>query len=70
MVRKMSSASPSDMLFAPSLAGASAASSALKDSHFYHTAINYNEHQLPVKVPLSTFPEEVGEVRKQNLWAD
>lgn len=52
---------------APSLAGASAASSALKDSHFYHTAINYNEHQLPVKVPLSTFPEEVGEVRKPCL---
>ncbi|KAI0631091.1 spindle pole body interacting protein [Trametes polyzona] len=46
---------------APSLAGASVASAALKDSHFYHTAINYNEHLLPVKVPLSTFPEEVGE---------
>ncbi|KAI0642652.1 spindle pole body interacting protein [Trametes meyenii] len=42
----------------PSLAGASAAP---KDSHFFHTAINYNEHLLPVKVPLSTFPEEVGE---------
>ena len=39
-----------------------AASAALKDSHFFHTAINYNEHLLPVKVPLSTFPEEVGEV--------
>ncbi|KAI0656871.1 spindle pole body interacting protein [Cubamyces menziesii] len=46
---------------AQSLAGASVASAALKDSHFYHTAINYNEHLLPVKVPLSTFPEEVGE---------
>ncbi|TBU25631.1 mesa protein [Dichomitus squalens] len=44
---------------AQSLTGA--ASVALKDSHFYHTAINYNEHLLPVKVPLSTFPEEVGE---------
>ena len=44
----------------PSLPGA--ASVALKDSHFFHTAINYNEHLLPVKVPLSTFPEEVGEV--------
>ena len=44
----------------PSLPGA--ASAALKDSHFFHTAINYNEHLLPVKVPLSTFPEEVGEV--------
>lgn len=46
---------------APSLTGA--ATAALKDSHFFHTAINYNEHLLPVKVPLSTFPEEVGEVR-------
>ena len=46
---------------APSFAGA--ASAALKDSHFFHTAINYNEHLLPVKVPLSTFAEEVGEVR-------
>ncbi|KAI1786728.1 mesa protein [Ganoderma leucocontextum] len=44
---------------APSLPGV--ASAALKDSHFFHTAINYNEHLLPVKVPLSTFPEEVGE---------
>ncbi|KAI0760198.1 spindle pole body interacting protein [Fomes fomentarius] len=42
-----------------SLAGA--ATAALKDAHFYHTSINYNEHILPVKVPLSTFPEEVGE---------
>ncbi|KAI0366822.1 spindle pole body interacting protein [Pilatotrama ljubarskyi] len=46
---------------APSLTGASVTSAALKDSHFYHTVINYNEHLLPVKVPLSTFPEEVGE---------
>ena len=46
---------------APSLAGA--ATAALKDAHFYHTSINYNEHLLPVKVPLSTFTEEVGEVR-------
>lgn len=46
---------------ATSLTGA--ATAALKDAHFYHTAIHYNEHLLPVKVPLSTFPEEVGEVR-------
>ena len=39
------------------------AANARRDSHFFHTAINYNEHVLPVKVPLSTFPEEVGEVR-------
>ncbi|KAI0739001.1 mesa protein [Daedaleopsis nitida] len=43
----------------PSIAGVTSA--ALKDAHFYHTSINYNEHILPVKVPLSTFPEEVGE---------
>ncbi|KAI0819413.1 spindle pole body interacting protein [Trametes gibbosa] len=46
---------------APSLAGQNAASAGLKDSHFFHTSINYNEHLLPVKVPLSTFSEEVGE---------
>ncbi|KAH9855323.1 spindle pole body interacting protein [Lenzites betulinus] len=45
----------------PSLTGAGAASAGLKDSHFFHAAINYNEHVLPVKVPLSTFSEEVGE---------
>ena len=34
----------------------------VKDSHFYHTTIAYKEHLLPIKMPLSTFPEEVGEV--------
>jgi hypothetical protein len=34
-----------------------------KDTHFYHTSIAYKEHHLPIKMPLSTFPEEVGDVR-------
>lgn len=33
-----------------------------KDTHFYHTSVAYRDHQLPIKMPLSTFPEEVGDV--------
>jgi hypothetical protein len=33
-----------------------------KDTHFYHTSVAYKDHQLPIKMPLSTFPEEVGDV--------
>ncbi|KAG5647063.1 hypothetical protein DXG03_001433 [Asterophora parasitica] len=32
-----------------------------KDTHFYHTSVAYKDHQLPIKMPLSTFPEEVGD---------
>ncbi|KAI0034716.1 spindle pole body interacting protein [Vararia minispora EC-137] len=32
-----------------------------KDTHFFQTAIDYKGHQLPIKMPLSTFPEEVGD---------
>lgn len=34
----------------------------VKDTHFYHTTVGYKDHQLPIKMPLSTFPEEVGDV--------
>jgi hypothetical protein len=34
----------------------------IKDTHFYHTTVAYKDHQLPIKMPLSTFPEEVGDV--------
>ena len=34
----------------------------VKDTHFYHTTAAYKDHHLPVKMPLSTFPEEVGDV--------
>jgi hypothetical protein len=34
-----------------------------KDTRFFHTSIGYKEHQLPINMPLSTFPEEVGDVR-------
>ena len=34
----------------------------VKDTHFYHTTVAYKDHHLPIKMPLSTFPEEVGDV--------
>ncbi|TRM70139.1 docking domain of Afi1 for Arf3 in vesicle trafficking-domain-containing protein [Schizophyllum amplum] len=34
---------------------------ATKDTHFYHTTVQYKDHQLPIKMPLFTFPEEVGD---------
>jgi hypothetical protein len=33
-----------------------------KDTHYYHTTIVYKGHQLPIKMPLYTFPQEVGDV--------
>lgn len=33
-----------------------------KDTHFYHTTLDYKGHQLPIKMPLFTFPQEVGDV--------
>lgn len=33
-----------------------------KDTHFYSTSIVYRGHTLPIKLPLSTFAEEVGDV--------
>jgi hypothetical protein len=38
-----------------------------KDTHFYHTSIAYKGHQIPIKMPLFTFPEEVGDVNL-NYW--
>ncbi|KAF8993684.1 stabilization of polarity axis-domain-containing protein [Cyathus striatus] len=32
-----------------------------KDTHFYHTTVAYKDHQIPIKMPLFTFPEEVGD---------
>ncbi|KAN0131977.1 Docking domain of Afi1 for Arf3 in vesicle trafficking domain containing protein [Lactarius tabidus] len=32
-----------------------------KDTHYYHTTIDYKGHQLPIKMPLYTFPQEVGD---------
>ena len=34
----------------------------IKDTRFFPTTIVYKGHQLPIKIPLSTFPEEVGDV--------
>ena len=38
-----------------------------KDTHFYQTSIVYSGHTLPIKMPLSTFPEEVGDVSISHL---
>jgi hypothetical protein len=38
-----------------------------KDTHFYQTSVAYKDHQLPIKMPLSTFPEEVGDVRVSSI---
>ncbi|KAH7886952.1 docking domain of Afi1 for Arf3 in vesicle trafficking-domain-containing protein [Phlebopus sp. FC_14] len=32
-----------------------------KDTHFFQTSIAYKGHQLPIKLPLAAFPEEVGD---------
>lgn len=37
--------------------------SMVKDTHFFPTSIAYKGHTLPIRMPLSTFPEEVGDVR-------
>jgi hypothetical protein len=29
-----------------------------KDTHFYHTTVVYKDHQLPIKMPLATFPRK------------
>ncbi len=46
---------------------ANAAGPVLKDTHFFPATIDYNDHQLPIRLPLSTFPEEVGDVRNNSL---
>lgn len=38
-----------------------AAAPVLKDTHFFPATIDYNDHQLPIRLPMSTFPEEVGD---------
>lgn len=41
-----------------------------KDTHYYHTNITYKGHNLPIKMPLFTFPEEVGEVSRCRSSSD
>ncbi|KAF9067495.1 docking domain of Afi1 for Arf3 in vesicle trafficking-domain-containing protein [Rhodocollybia butyracea] len=31
------------------------------DTHFFNTTVEYNDHKLPIKMPLATFGEEVGD---------
>lgn len=46
----------------PMNAGTSDPRLGTKDTHFYHTTIYYKNHQLPIKMPLFTFTQEVGDV--------
>ena len=38
-------------------------SKGLRDTHYYDTSVIYNGLTLPIRLPLGTFPEEVGDVR-------
>lgn len=40
----------------------------VKDTHFFQTTVAYKDHQLPIKMPLATFPEEVGDVSVEFLF--
>ncbi|KAK7676155.1 hypothetical protein QCA50_020866 [Cerrena zonata] len=33
----------------------------LKDTHFFPAVMEYNEHRIPIKLPMATFAEEVGD---------
>ena len=35
----------------------------LRDTHYYDTSVLYNGLNLPIRLPLATFPHEVGDVR-------
>jgi hypothetical protein len=52
---------PSNGVLPPSMPGASS-TSLVKDTRSYQTFIAYKGHQLPIKMPVDTFPEEVGDV--------
>jgi hypothetical protein len=43
--------------------GGAPAPPVVKDTHTFQTHIAYKGHTLPIKMPVSTFPEEVGDVR-------
>ncbi|KAL0575799.1 hypothetical protein V5O48_006177 [Marasmius crinis-equi] len=46
---------------APASYDATLRSGIAKDTHFFHTVVDYKDYKLPIKMPLSTFPEEVGD---------
>ncbi|KAG5723625.1 Protein mesA [Termitomyces sp. T112] len=41
-----------------------------KDTHFYHTTVAYKDHPIPIKMPLFTFPEEVGDYSLITLFKE
>ncbi|KAJ7213037.1 stabilization of polarity axis-domain-containing protein [Mycena pura] len=46
------------MMHTPSYSESSYRPMGVKDTHFFHTRVAYKDHQLPIKMPLATFPEE------------
>lgn len=46
-----------------------AKSKSLRDTHYFETSVHYNELVLPIRVPLYTFPDEVGDVSDKFHWA-
>jgi hypothetical protein len=51
-----------DDYFGGSIPTLGSASNLVKDTHSFHTVVGYKGHHLPIKMPLSTFSEEVGDV--------
>jgi hypothetical protein len=39
-----------------------------RDTHYYETKILFDKVNLPIRVPVTTFPEEVGDVRPRPLF--
>lgn len=42
-------------------------SKTLRDTHYFETSVYYNDLSLPIRVPLYTFPSEVGDVSQFDL---
>lgn len=40
----------------------SAKNKSLRDTHYFETSVYYNDLSLPIRLPLYTFPNEVGDV--------
>lgn len=45
----------------------SAKSRSLRDTHYFETSVNYNDLSLPIRLPLYTFPHEVGDVCRHRV---
>ena len=41
-----------------------------KDTHFFDTVAEYSGLSIPIRIPLSIFPEEVGDVSRRRVWGE